>query len=146
MNTIFTIADKQLQLDRLPLGQSNRSLQAWDAADELLLQQALPLLNERAGLKVVVMHDLFGALSCALGDYPHIQQNDSVLSQQATVHNRQQNGLSADSVSFLDSVTALPADLDLVLLKVPNNHGYLRYMLQQLSQVVRPDTVHYRRS
>ena len=58
MNTIFTVADKQLQLDRLPLGQSNRSLQAWDAADELLLQQALPLLNERAGLKVLVMHEL----------------------------------------------------------------------------------------
>jgi 16S rRNA (guanine1207-N2)-methyltransferase/23S rRNA (guanine1835-N2)-methyltransferase len=141
MNTIFTIADKQLQLDRLPLGQSNRSLQAWDAADELLLQQVLPLLAQRPDLKVLVMHDLFGALSCALGNYPHSQQNDSVLSLQATVHNRQQNGLSADSVSFLDSVTALPANLDLVLLKVPNNHGYLRYMLQQLSQVVRPDTM-----
>jgi 16S rRNA (guanine1207-N2)-methyltransferase/23S rRNA (guanine1835-N2)-methyltransferase len=141
MNTIFTIADRQLQLDRLPLGQSNRSLQAWDAADELLLQQALPLINESAGLKVVVIHDVFGALSCALGDYPHTQQNDSVLSQQATVHNRQQNGLSPDAVSFIDSVTALPAEVDLVLLKVPNNHGYLRFMLQQLSQVVRPDTV-----
>ena len=141
MNTIFTVADKQLQLDRLPLGQNNRSLQAWDAADELLLQQALPLLAERTNLKVAVMHDLFGALSCALGDYPHSQHNDSVVSQQATVHNRQQNGLSADAVNFLSSVTALPADLDLVLLKVPNNHGYLRFMLQQLSRVVRPDTV-----
>ncbi len=141
MNTIFTVAGKQLQLDRLPLGQGNRSLQAWDAADELLLQQALLLLNESTDLKVVVMHDLFGALSCALGDYPHTQQNDSVLSQQATVHNRQQNGLSLDAVSFIDSVTALPAKVDLVLLKVPNNHGYLRFMLQQLSQVVRPDTV-----
>ncbi len=74
MNTIFTIADKQLQLDRLPLGQSNRSLQAWDAADELLLQQVLPLLAQRPDLKVLVMHDLFGALSCALGNYPQSQQ------------------------------------------------------------------------
>ncbi len=141
MNTIFTVAGKQLQLDRLPLGQSNRSLQAWDAADELLLQQALPLLHDRPGLKLLVMHDVFGALSCALGDYPHSQHNDSVLSQQATTHNRLQNGLSMDAIHFLDSVTALPADLDLVLLKVPNNHGYLRFMLQLLSQVVRPDTL-----
>ncbi|MCA1930583.1 methyltransferase [Rheinheimera sp.] len=141
MNTIFTVADKQLQLDRLPLGQSNRSLQAWDAADELLLLQALPLLQNNAGLKILIMHDLFGALSCALGDYPHTQQNDSVLSQQATAHNRKQNALSAEAVSYIDSVTALPDGLDLVLLKVPNNHGYLRFMLQQLSLVVRPDTI-----
>jgi 23S rRNA (guanine1835-N2)-methyltransferase len=54
MNTIFTVADKQLQLDRLPLGQSNRSLQAWDAADELLLQQALPLLTTHIFSKTIL--------------------------------------------------------------------------------------------
>ena len=43
----FIINDKNLFLDRFPTGQVNRSLQAWDAADEYLLNYLEPLMNGR---------------------------------------------------------------------------------------------------
>jgi len=41
MNNTFTYDGGSLQLCRWPLNQPNSSLQAWDAADELLIQHTL---------------------------------------------------------------------------------------------------------
>ncbi|MGE1076368.1 50S rRNA methyltransferase, partial [Pseudomonas fragariae (ex Marin et al. 2024)] len=52
--------DRTLILHRFPQMRDESPLQAWDAADEYLLQQALP-----EG-PVLVFNDSFGALTCAL--------------------------------------------------------------------------------
>lgn len=145
MNTEFLSPHRTLTLHRWPLSQPNASLQAWDAADELLLQHALPLAEQfsqqhQRKPHLLIIHDAFGALSCAMGDYPHTQINDSLLTQQATVHNRSINQLDPALLQQLPSTAAYPSSPDIVLLKLPSNHSYLRYILRQLAAVVHSGT------
>jgi 23S rRNA (guanine1835-N2)-methyltransferase len=146
MNTTFDKAGNSLQLYRWPLHQPNTSLQAWDAADELLLQHAQEAINgfnathgRQPGL--LIIHDSFGAVSCALADYPQVQVNDSVLAELGTRYNREQNNLGLDGLTQQSSLAPFPTQVDIVLLKLPNNHSYLQYILQQLAKVVTPDSI-----
>jgi len=144
MNTLFTRADLQLQLARWPLQQPNHSLQAWDAADELLLDRARPALSAITAsgrvAKILILNDSFGALSCALGNSQQYLVQDSYIAQQACRHNRQQNGLTLEGITELTSLDSLPAAPDLVLLKLPANHSYLAWQLSALSQVLSANT------
>lgn len=133
------IAGKSLLLDRYPPAQKNRSLQAWDAADILLTEAAIPLL-ENKDRSVLILNDAFGALTCALAAYHPIQVSDSWISQLATRHNLAANHLPIHAERQLDSLALLP-NAELVLLKIPNNHSYLRYQLRQLKASLQPDTI-----
>lgn len=130
------LAGQTFTLERFPPEQKNRSLQAWDAADELLLSHALPLLQQ--GLSsVLLMNDQFGALACALAQFRPVQISDSYISELATRHNFNQNELELNQLTQLNSLSPIPA-AQLVLLKLPNNHSYLRYQLRQLKQQLSP--------
>lgn len=126
------LAGQTFILNRYPPEQKNRSLQAWDAADELLISHALPLLQQDAS-GVLLFNDQFGALACALADYRPVQISDSYISELATRHNFNQNALDLTQLTQLNSLSPLPA-AKLVLLKLPNNHSFLRYQLRQLKQ------------
>ncbi len=130
MSSQFTLDQIQLQLDRFPPEQKTRSLQAWDAADELLIRYALQQLSD-ADTPVLVVNDQFGTLACALHHLNPLQWSDSYISQLATQHNLQQNGLGP--VQQVASTEACPA-FAAVLLKLPSNHSFLRYQLRQLKQ------------
>jgi 16S rRNA G1207 methylase RsmC len=130
------LAGQTFTLDRYPPEQKNRSLQAWDAADELLLSHALPILQQNA-TPVLLLNDQFGALACALASYRPVQISDSYISELATRHNFTQNQLDLNFITQLNSLNPLPAS-PLVLLKLPNNHSFLRYQLRQLKQQLAP--------
>ncbi len=146
MNTQFTLGAVQLTLHRWPLNQPNHSLQAWDAADELILEYALPLLSLQhtepaTPLTVLVLNDAFGALACTLSasaQRPMLQYwlQDSVLAQLACRHNLAQNHLSEHDFKALTSLDALPEAPQLVLMKLPANHSYLAFQLAALSKVL----------
>lgn len=146
MNTTFTHSQGSLQLHRWPLNQPNNSLQAWDAADELLIlhaQEAIKLFTAEHQRQptLLLINDSFGALSCALAGNTQIQVNDSVLAAQATLYNRQQNSIADTGLQQICSLAQFPQKPDIVLLKLPNNHSYLQYVLQQLASVVTPQTL-----
>ncbi|MDX1536716.1 methyltransferase [Arsukibacterium sp.] len=146
MNTQFQFGQINLTLHRWPLNQPNHSLQAWDAADELLLDAAHSAIADLAATgtgrpHLLLINDSFGALSCGLADWPQTSSTDSYLSRQAVAYNRSANGLNSGQFTSIDSLAALPDDIDIVLLKLPNNHSYLRFILSQLASVVRPGTV-----
>ncbi len=130
MSSQFTLDQIQLQLDRFPPEQKTRSLQAWDAADELLIRYAQQQLSG-SNTPVLVVNDQFGTLACALHHLAPVQWSDSYISQLATQHNLQQNGLSpVQQVASTESCPAFAA----VLLKLPGNHSFLRYQLRALKQ------------
>jgi len=69
---------------------SDRSLRAWDAADEYLLdhlaeheQMADASDSSNEAKRILVVNDTFGALSCALDRYEVHHWSDSILSQRA---------------------------------------------------------------
>lgn len=146
MNTTFCFAGGTLQLQRWPLHQTNSSLQAWDAADELLLQHAQVAISDfqtkhNKAPSLLIINDSFGALSCALAATPQVQVNDSYLAEQGTRYNRQLNGLSNAGLRQQTSLEPYPEHADIVLLKLPNNHSYLQYILQQLTKAVTTDSI-----
>ncbi|AHJ76491.1 23S rRNA (guanine(1835)-N(2))-methyltransferase [Kosakonia sacchari] len=122
-------------LDRFPVGVEEASLQAWDAADEYLLQQ----VNEVDG-PVLIFNDSFGALACALASHRPVSVNDSYIAELATQHNLRINDLDETVVTLQDSLSPLPANPALVLIKVPKQLALLEQQLRALRNVVTPQT------
>lgn len=122
-------------LERFPVGVEEASLQAWDAADEYLLQQ----VSEVTG-PVLIFNDSFGALACALAQHRPVSINDSWIAALATRHNLRINALDEALVTLQDSLSELPASPALVLIKVPKQLALLEQQLRALRKVVTPQT------
>ncbi|ATC95654.1 16S rRNA (guanine1207-N2)-methyltransferase [Pseudoalteromonas tunicata] len=140
MMTQATLGTKVFSLDRFPLDQINRSLQAWDSADEYLIDY----VNEHhpESEHILILNDSFGALSCYF-----ISQgkqcttvSDSYIADQATLHNIEQNQLEKTLLNQLNSLSTIEGEFDLVLIKLPKNLGYLAHQLASISQSVRLKT------
>jgi 16S rRNA G1207 methylase RsmC len=142
----FIINDKNLFLDRFPTGQVNRSLQAWDAADEYLInylqQEHTPSgEQEPEPQKILIFNDSFGTLSCNLSQHQLYCVNDSYLSHQGIEHNLEQNGLSDEHINLLSSLDDLPSDINIVLYKIPKGKGLLSQQLTKIKQQLNKDVV-----
>ncbi|KZN46828.1 hypothetical protein N474_03805 [Pseudoalteromonas luteoviolacea CPMOR-2] len=141
MTTEAVLANHPFILHRFPLEQKNRSLQAWDAADEYLLDH---ITSEYPNAQsVLILNDSFGALCCATSIIYAKEQvlpslffvSDSFVSKAACQHNLIENQLPSEHVTFLDSLANLPTEIDLVLIKIPKNAGFLQYQLSLLSHL-----------
>lgn len=125
--------DTPLHLERFPPAQVNRSLQAWDATDEYLLSylDENQLLN---GCKnILIFNDTFGALACNLTGHKVCTVSDSYLSQQGTHHNLALNSLEDADIQFLDSLSALPEHVDIILFRIPKSNALLAEQLSKIS-------------
>jgi len=150
MQSPFFINDKQLTLSRFPLMQVNRSLQAWDASDEYLLNYIKDeqLISERS--RVLIFNDTFGALTTHFCSPISVNLptnspdvfciNDSYVSSQGIAHNLSQNQLNNTNITQLNSLDPLPADIDVILYKIPKSKSLL---IEQLIQI-KKSTEQYR--
>ncbi len=130
METLMRVAHGEFSLQRLPL-RAHDSLQAWDAADEYVLEElAADKLPDNAG--VVVLNDGFGALAVALSRYRPTAISDSWLSQQATRINLEANRIAAEQVTLLTSLQLPQPPIDYLLIKVPKTLALLEYQLIRL--------------
>ncbi|MFS2221203.1 23S rRNA (guanine(1835)-N(2))-methyltransferase RlmG [Pantoea sp. B65] len=132
------LSNRTLTLHRFPQMDDESPLQAWDAADEYLLQQPLPADHNGP---VLIFNDSFGALACALSEHQVYSIGDSLMSQLATRNNLKLNDLDEDSVTFIDSMAALPAAPSCVLIKIPKTLALLEHQLRALRLVLTPDTL-----
>ncbi|MEY8212975.1 MAG: methyltransferase [Colwellia sp.] len=137
----FIVNDKNLFLSRFPASQVNRSLQAWDSADEYLINHVneLGLINTKT--KVAIFNDAFGALAtnfCHSGtENPEvICINDSYISSQGISYNIEQNSLDDSNIEQLNSLDSLPNDIDIILYKIPKSKALLIEQLIQIKKSV----------
>lgn len=145
MTTRLTVAQGEFELNRLPK-RPREVLQAWDAADEYLLNtlaESLKLPNASATLttsdaRILILNDSFGALAVALSGFRPYALSDSYLSQQATRLNLAVNGLPEHSVSLLSSLDLLEGIFDWVLIKVPKTLALLEDELIRLHPHLAP--------
>lgn len=148
----FSVNDKQLILSRFPLAQVNRSLQAWDSADEYLLNhcQAQQLIAPNS--RVVIFNDAFGALTTHFCQFEHGDSadnnkidvycvNDSYVSCQGIAHNIKQNQLTNENLTQLYCLDELPKNIDLILFKIPKNKSLLIEQLIKIKNTVCEKTV-----
>lgn len=151
----FFIDEKQLTLDRFPIAQVNRSLQAWDAADEYLLSHISneQLISEQS--RVVIFNDAFGAITThfcypkAVISTPEKLENkatvycinDSYISSQGIAHNIEHNQLAHENITQLNCLNDFPQNIDLILYKIPKSKSLLIEQLIQIKENSGENTV-----
>ena len=128
---------RSLNLKRFPETDDVNPLQAWEAADEYLLQQ---LDDTEISGPLLILNDAFGALGCALAAHTPYSIGDSYLSELATRENLRHNDIDESSVKFLDSTADYPQAPGVVLIKVPKTMALLEQQLRALRNVVTPQT------
>jgi 23S rRNA (guanine1835-N2)-methyltransferase len=133
LKKIFTVSQGEFELDRYP-NTGNDSLQAFDAADEYILDHLSELdLPEKSS--ILIFNDSYGALTCALNKYKVTVVTDSFLSQRAVMNNIEYNNLNAENVILLNSLSEFGKDYDLVIIKIPIILNYLEFQLLNLSEL-----------
>lgn len=127
----------QLDLIRQP-EQQDEPLQAFDAADEYLLnyvaEQGLSLQS-----RVLVLNDNFGALAASL--MPHanvVSSTDSFLAAQALEKNLTRNGMAFDAVPLIPASEPLTGPFDWVLIRIPKTLALLEEQLIRLQGQLAP--------
>ncbi|WP_192562472.1 methyltransferase [Pseudomonas gozinkensis] len=127
----------QLDLIRQP-EQQNEPLQAFDAADEYLLnhlvEQHLP-----AEARVLVLNDSFGALAISLAGKVQVSSSgDSFLAFQGLEKNLLRNGQAFDALRGIPASEPLVGPFDRVLIRVPKTLALLEEQLIRLQGQLAP--------
>lgn len=127
----------QLDLIRQP-EQQDEPLQAFDAADEYLLnyvaEQGLTLQS-----KVLVLNDSFGALAASLAQHATVTSStDSYLAAHGLQKNLARNGMAYDAVMLIPASQAVTGPFDWVLIRVPKTLALLEEQLIRLQGQLAP--------
>ncbi|BCQ64986.1 hypothetical protein PBOI14_67360 [Pseudomonas sp. Boi14] len=134
----------QLDLIRQP-EQQNEPLQAFDAADEYLLNH-LAEQQPASDTRVLVLNDSFGALAASLlGKVQVSSSGDSYLGALALEKNLVRNGLPFDAVRVVPASEALAGPFDRVLIRVPKTLALLEEQLIRLQGQLAPAPRWWRR-
>lgn len=136
MNAYLDVPQGRFELRRFPL-RKNELLQAWDAADEYLLQHVVTL-EHPDDANLVIVNDGFGALAVALHAQKPVALSDSFLSQQATRTNLRLNAILEQDVNLLDSLSLPETGIDTLLIKIPKTLALLEYQLHCLRPLLKP--------
>jgi len=137
--TTMHVAQGQFQILRFPI-EKNEKLQAWDAADEYLLQDVAKKIDLEDQPSVLIINDSFGALAVALSAYKPSIVSDSFISQAATRKNLALNQIALTTVRLFDSLV-LPQDkFDFILIKAPKTLAFLEDMLIRLQDNLTANT------
>lgn len=127
----------QLHLIRQP-EQQNEPLQAFDAADEYLLNHVAELALP-ANSRILVLNDSFGALAVSLVSTMHVtSSSDSFLAIQGLEKNLVRNGHAFDAVSIVPASQPLAGPFDCVLVRVPKTLALLEEQLIRLQGQLAP--------
>lgn len=146
----FSVSNKQLSLNRFPLAQVNRSLQAWDAADEYLLNYINEQQLINSDSTIAIFNDTFGALTtqfCPISDSEVNDSqnifciNDSYISQQGIRYNIEHNQLNGQQVTYLNCLDVIPNNLDIILFKIPKSKSLLIEQLINIKKAVSNKTL-----
>lgn len=134
---LLTSPFAELDLIRQP-EQANDPLQAFDAADQYLLEH-LASQAPAADCRVLVLNDSFGALAASLaGHLPVVSSGDSHLGRLALEKNLVRNGKPFDSVPFVPASEAWQGMFDRVLVRVPKTLALLEEQLIRLQGHLAP--------
>ncbi|WP_085632314.1 class I SAM-dependent methyltransferase [Pseudomonas sp. R16(2017)] len=126
-----------LDLIRQP-EQQNEPLQAFDAADEYLLNH-LAEQQPAADTRVLVLNDSFGALAISLAGKVNVSSSgDSFLAFQGLEKNLTRNGLPFDAVRGIAASEPLTGPFDRVLIRVPKTLALLEEQLIRLQGQLAP--------
>lgn len=130
LNTELTIENVSRTLYRYPPESQHKSLQAWDSADELLIQYVAEHASD-FDKEITVLNDEFGALACFLSSSSLRWYSDSKVAHLALHHNLEKNQLSHQDVNTYADLDTLHVASS-VIMKLPKSNDFLKAILTQL--------------
>ena len=138
MMTNFISPFGEVTLER---NQSSRAdnLQAWDAADSLILEHVHSIENLDT-LSILLINDSFGSLACSLNHLAPTSWTDSFIAHQSTQHNLRHNGQESQTIPLksTESPTHKP---DVVLIKLPKTLALLEHQLVLLKPLLTEESI-----
>lgn len=135
----MTTAELVFSRGRLVLsrpGTGDPTLRAWDAADELLLEEALAAADSYKKPRVLVVDDQFGALSLGLAELSPTVMSDSAVLPLALANNASLNPGASVPESVQSWINPSRGPFDLVILRIPRQADYLAWLLRWLNGVM----------
>ncbi|MGQ8364955.1 methyltransferase [Glaciecola sp. 1036] len=139
--TSVEIAGKQLVLSRFPVTRDN-SLQAWDSADELLIDHINNEIDQNDLQNMLIFNDDFGALTCYFAEFQPTFVSDSFMSHCGTKKNLAQNNIQQE-IAFCDVLnfeSYCKNKPKLVVIKIPRTLALLEQILISLSPLLTEST------
>lgn len=140
MKTELTLLDHTYQLLRHPAENQHVSWQAWDAADEYLIEYVEQNTAARLNLNISIYNDDFGALGVWFSAYSPLWISDSYVAHKALTLNLERNNISNDKIKMRNSLHQPDVKLDLVLIKLPKTLALLEQQLIDLQKCITPQT------
>ncbi len=120
-------------------GTDDPSLRAWNAADELLLQEAFGHLADAPDSRVLVVDDQYGALTLGLSRFAPDVVADSAVLGPALKLNASLNPGCATPKQVYSWLQPPAASYDLILLKIPREADYLGWLLRWANAALNHD-------
>ena len=117
-------------IERFPETQSN-NLQAWNAADELLLEH----LREISG-NLLIVNDAFGYLNVHLADHHPVSIIDLKSQQKSIQENLIRNGKKSTSVNFSYLTESPDSNFETSLVKIPKSVDLFELFLQYVHRSI----------
>jgi 16S rRNA (guanine1207-N2)-methyltransferase len=140
----MTTAELVFSQGRLTLsrpGTDDPTLRAWDAADELLLEQAIDIAAGLDEPRVLVVDDQFGALALGLSRLSPTVVADSAVLFAALASNVSLNSASSAAEPVHSWIDPPAGPFDLVVLRIPRQADYLAWLLRWLNGVMTDSSV-----
>ena len=136
-HSTLLVPQGEFELARNP---ADDNLQAWDAADEFLLNHLDDLQILSARSKLLIINDAYGALAVALASYPVYSWSDSFLAQKALRDNLVANGYPAEQVKTNSGIEFPTVPVDCVIVKIPKTLALLEHQLYALRPILHHDS------
>jgi 16S rRNA G1207 methylase RsmC len=127
-----------LNISRYPQT-NNPSLQAFSAADDLLLDFAGEQAATRG--KLYIFHDRFGYLTCHLAERKPCFVSAYKSQEKALQLNLEHNGIAKDDIRLLNPLDDFPAPVDLALVRIPKSLELFRLYLSRIQENSHKDSV-----
>ena len=138
MNNNFDYQENKYQFRRYP-STENRSLKAWNAADEYILSSIEDLKIEPRS--IIIYNDRFGFLTSCLHAYLPLVMVNYQSQDKAIQKNLEDNQLDTNSLEFLTPLIALDKKIKTGIIKIPKSLDLFRLQLAQLSEQLEEDGI-----
>ncbi len=119
-----------IKIERYPPSK-NKSLRAWSAADEYVLEWVLEHVPTHK--RVGIFNDRFGFLSCHLNQY-HLSTFIHLKSQEKSIENNLENNYLAKDSIYLSDLFSGDGTLDIAIINIPKSLDLFRYFLYLISK------------
>ena len=144
MKTNFELLNQSLDLRRYPENFQNPTWQAWDSADEYVIEHVESHKIDKKDTNLLILNDDCGALACwfARSNWKNIEWiSDSFVSTQLCKLNLEHNEIDSSNINFLDSLTTPKNKANVVILKIPKVNALLEYQLIELQKIINAETL-----